>query len=89
MSPNLFHWYNPSSSSGNQIACSLIITQTENEGRQRMKAAVYEGKEQLIVRDVPDRLFTHHLKLDAVTEAFPLRERGEALKVCILRQSDS
>ncbi|MCH7919259.1 MAG: hypothetical protein IIC50_14900 [Planctomycetes bacterium] len=54
-----------------------------------MKAAVYEGKEQLIVRDVPDRLFTHHLKLDAVTEAFPLRERGEALKVCILRQSNS
>ena len=54
-----------------------------------MKAAVYEGKEQLIVRDVPDRLFTHHLKLDAVTEAFPLRERGGALKVCILRQSNS
>ncbi|MCH8218844.1 MAG: hypothetical protein IH892_18970 [Planctomycetes bacterium] len=54
-----------------------------------MKAAVYEGKEQLIVRDVPDPIITHHLKLDDVTQAFPLMERGEALKVCILPQSDS
>lgn len=54
-----------------------------------MKAAVYEGKEQLVVRDVPDPIITHHSKLDDVTQAFPPMERGEALKVCIQRQSDS
>ncbi|MDF1851888.1 MAG: zinc-binding dehydrogenase [Verrucomicrobiales bacterium] len=31
-----------------------------------------------------DQIITHHLPLDRVTEAFPLMESGEALKVCIL-----
>lgn len=30
-----------------------------------------------------DKIITHHLPLDRVTEAFPLMESGEALKVCI------
>jgi len=34
-----------------------------------------------------DRIVTHELPLDRVTEAFPLMESGEALKVCILPQA--
>lgn len=34
-----------------------------------------------------DRIITHHLPLDRITEAFPLMESGDALKVCILPQS--
>ncbi len=30
-----------------------------------------------------DRIITHHLPLQRITEAFPLMESGEALKVCI------
>ena len=30
-----------------------------------------------------DKIITHHLPLERVTEAFPLMESGEALKVCI------
>lgn len=30
-----------------------------------------------------DRIITHHLPLERITEAFPLMESGEALKVCI------
>ncbi|MBL9176122.1 MAG: zinc-binding dehydrogenase [Verrucomicrobiales bacterium] len=34
-----------------------------------------------------DRIITHRLPLARIGEAFPLMERGEALKVCILPQS--
>ena len=34
-----------------------------------------------------ERIITHRLPLERISEAFPLMERGEALKVCILPQS--
>ena len=34
-----------------------------------------------------DRIITHSLPLERMTEAFPLMESGEALKVCILPKS--
>ena len=34
-----------------------------------------------------EKIITHHLPLERVTEAFPLMESGEALKVCILPQA--
>lgn len=36
-----------------------------------------------------DRIITHTLPLDRITEAFPLMETGEALKVCIYPNSTS
>ena len=61
----------------------LVIRGSYSEKRtdfQAAKTLIESG------RFPADRIITHHLKLDDVTEAFPLMESGEALKVCVLPQ---
>ena len=58
----------------------LVVSGSYSEKKSDFQAAfalLHSG------RFPADRIITHHLPLDRVTEAFPLMESGEALKVCI------
>jgi len=62
----------------------LVISGSYSEKKSDFQAAfalLHSG------RFPADKIITHHLPLERVTEAFPLMESGEALKVCILPQS--
>ena len=58
----------------------LVITGSYSE-----KMSDFQASQALIQsgRFPADRIITHQLPLDRLTEAFPLMESGEALKVCI------
>ena len=59
----------------------LVISGSYSEKKSDFQAAfalLHSG------RFPADKIITHHLPLARVTEAFPLMESGEALKVCIL-----
>jgi L-iditol 2-dehydrogenase len=55
-------------------------------GSYSEKPSDFEAAQALIQsgRFPADRIITHTLPLESITEAFPLMESGEALKVCIL-----
>ncbi len=58
----------------------LVVSGSYSEKKSDFQAAfalLHSG------RFPADRIITHHLPLERVTEAFPLMESGEALKVCI------
>jgi L-iditol 2-dehydrogenase len=62
----------------------LVISGSYSEKKSDFQAAfslLHSG------RFPADRIITHHLPLQRITEAFPLMETGDALKVCILPQS--
>jgi L-iditol 2-dehydrogenase len=58
----------------------IVITGSYSE-----KMSDFQAAQALIQsgRFPADKIITHHLPLDRLTEAFPLMESGEALKVCI------
>lgn len=62
----------------------IVVTGSYSE-----KMSDFQASQALIQsgRFPADKIITHHLPLDRITEAFPLMESGEALKVCILPQS--
>ena len=58
----------------------LVVTGSYSE-----KMSDFQASQALIQsgRFPADRIITHHLPLERITEAFPLMESGEALKVCV------
>ena len=58
----------------------LIVSGSYSEKKSDFQAAyalLHSG------RFPADKMITHHLSLECITQAFPLMESGEALKVCI------
>jgi L-iditol 2-dehydrogenase len=62
----------------------LVVTGSYSEKKSDFQAAfalLHSG------RFPADKIVTHRLPLDRITDGFRLMESGEALKVCLLPQS--